>query len=176
VHSGWEHGRTVIDVCSMTDQPSIDTWTSRDLPVLKQVCAVLDVEERLSTRDIDPSSIGISSDDLLRALRALDGEYLVINWYQRHRALMDPSDPILRNEGTIIAITAAARREVGMWPTAERVTERLLATLDEQIENSGDDPDRRSKLIKIRDAIGGTARDLFVDIVGSAVSKAITGS
>jgi hypothetical protein len=160
----------------MTDQTSVDTWKSRDLPVLKHVCAVLDIEESLSTRDIDPSSIGIGEDDLVRALRALDDEYLVINWYVRHRALMDPSTPIPRNEGTIIAITAAARREVGMWPTAERVTERLLAALDEQIESSSDDPDKRSKLIRIRDAVGGTARDLFVEIVGSAVSKAITGS
>jgi hypothetical protein len=52
----------------------------------------------------------------------------------------------------------------------------LLATLDEQIERSGDDPDKRSKLIKIRDAIGGIGRELLVDIVGSAVSKAMTGS
>jgi LmbE family N-acetylglucosaminyl deacetylase len=162
-------------VCSVTDQPSNDTWTTRELPVLKYVCAVLDIEETLSTRDIDASSIGISKDDLVRALRALDEEYLVIKWYQPH-PLLGPPDIISRNEGTIIAITGAARREVGMWPTAERITERLLATLEEQIESSGDDPDKRSKLIKIRDAILSAGRDLVVDIVGSAASKAITGS
>jgi hypothetical protein len=165
----------VIEVCSVTDQPSNDTWTTRDLPVLKYVCAVLDVEETLHTRDIDPSLIGITKEDLVRALQALDDEYLVIKWYQPHPLLGPPEFPS-RNEGMIFAITGAARREVGMWPTAERITEQLLAALDEQIEQSGDDPDRRSKLIKIRDAVGGAARDLLVDIVGSAVSKAITGS
>jgi hypothetical protein len=76
----------------------------------------------------------------------------------------------------IEGITPTARRVVGMWLTTESVTARLLATLDEQIEDSGGDQDRRSKLIKIRDAIGGTAHDLFVDVVGAVVIKSITGS
>jgi hypothetical protein len=102
--------------------------------------------------------------DVARALRALDGEYLRINWFNSAASI-----------GIIVGITPAARRAVGMWPTAESVAEQLLVTLDEQIEKSGADQDKRRKLIKIRDAIGGTARDLFVDVVGAVVAKSITG-
>jgi hypothetical protein len=158
----------------MTDQPTADTWTSRDLPLLKHICAALDTEEMLLTRDIDPNSIGMSDADVIRGLRALDVEYLEIEWLHPH-PLLNQGDRVPRNRGVIVGITAAARRAVGMWPTAETVTEQLLATLDEQIANTADQ-DKRSKLIKIRDAIGGGARDLFVDIVGSVASKMITGS
>jgi hypothetical protein len=157
----------------MTDRPAIDTWTSRDLPLLRHSCAILDSNERLLARDIDPSSIGMSEDDIVRALRALDGEYLLIKWFHPH-PLLNKGDDVPRNQGVILGITGSARRAVGMWPTAETVTEQLLATLDEQIANTADQ-DKRSKLIKIRDAIGGAARDLFVDIVGSVATKMITG-
>ena len=49
----------------------------------------------------------------------------------------------------------------------------FLASLDEHMEIRR--PDRRTKLIKMRDALGGTARDVFVDVMGAVVSKSLMG-
>ena len=141
-----------------------ETWASRDFPLLKHVAAAIDAEGSVSAQELSGLT-GMSQADVSSALRALDGEYLKINWGNHYAPI-----------GKIVGITPAARRAVGMWPTAESVTEQLLTTLDEQIENSAGDQDKRSKLIKIRDAIGGTARDIFVEVAGSAMSKLIAGT
>jgi hypothetical protein len=141
-----------------------DTWASRDFPLLKHVAAAFDAEGSVSAQGLTELT-GMSQADVSGALRALDGVYLKINWFNRAAGI-----------AVIVDITPAARRAVGMWPTAESITEQLLATLDEQIENSGADQDKRSKLIKMRNAIGGAARDLFIEVTGSVMSKLVTGS
>jgi hypothetical protein len=145
----------------------------RDLPLLKRICTAIeaDPEGRVVTTEL-PSLIAMPEADIAKGVRALEGEYVTVEWRSHHPVFATPDS---RDYGVIVGIHAAARRAVGMWPTAESVTERLLATLDEQIESSADH-DKRNKLIKIRDTIGGTARDLFVDIVGSVVAKTVTGS
>jgi len=96
-----------------------------------------------------PVTTQTSEVDVSRALNALDGEYICVNWGSRH---------VGPGIGVIVGITPAARRAVGMWPAAENVTDRLFAALDEHVENA--DPESRPKLIKIHDALSGTARAL----------------
>ena len=76
-------------------------------------------EGKIGTTEL-PSLIDMPEADIARGVRALDGEYLTIHW----RSVA--ATPI----GEIVGITSAARRLVGMWPSAESVTDRLLATLD----------------------------------------------
>jgi hypothetical protein len=140
-----------------------DTWTNRDFRLLRHVAAEIDAsaDGTVSTRML-PQLTSMTQADVTSALRALDGEYVTINWFMRAVGF-----------GMIQGITPTARRAVGMWPTAESVTEQLLATIDEQIETS--DGDKRSKLIKMRDALGGAARDIFVDVMASVVTRSVVG-
>ena len=113
-----------------------------------------------------PTIAQMSSADVERALKALDGAYIQLD-ARRWHAQVYP-------RVCVVDITPAARRAVGMWPTAESAAINFLASLDEHIETSAD-PDRRTKLIKMRDALGGTARDVFVDVMGAVVSKSLMG-
>lgn len=149
-------------------QPLEDTWTTRDLPVLRAVARALD--ETGSTVKVHtltrlPELQNMDPDTCRRALVALEDEYLLINWSNRH------TGPGL---GVIGRMTPAARRATGLWPSPESVTDRMLTALDEQID-AAQDPERKSKLVKVRDSLLGAGRDLMVDVVGAVVSKSLTG-
>ena len=90
-----------------------DTWYSRDLPVLTSIAEKL---ERGST-PVDTeqliNELGLTRQDLMAALRALDVEYLIVRWPER--IAFRRSDPSTVVEG----ITSRAREAVGLWPSTE---------------------------------------------------------
>ena len=90
-----------------------DTWYSRDLPVLTSIAEKL---ERGST-PVDTeqliNELGLTRQDLMAALRALDVEYLIVRWPER--ITFRRSDPSTVVEG----ITSRAREAVGLWPSTE---------------------------------------------------------
>jgi hypothetical protein len=84
-----------------------ETWYSRDLPVL---IAIAEKLERGST-PVDTeqliNELGLTRQDLMAALRALDVEYLIVRWPER--ITFRRSDPSTVVEG----ITSRAREAVG---------------------------------------------------------------
>ena len=90
-----------------------DTWYSRDLPVLTSIAEKL---ERGST-PVDTEQLidelGLTRQDLMAALRALDVEYLIVRWPER--IAFRRSDPSTVVQG----ITSRAREAVGLWPSTE---------------------------------------------------------
>ena len=90
-----------------------DAWYSRDLPVLTAIAEKL---ERGST-PVDAeqliNELGLTRQDLMAALRALDVEYLIVRWPER--IAFRRSDPSTVVEG----ITSRAREAVGLWPSTE---------------------------------------------------------
>jgi hypothetical protein len=57
--------------------------------------------------------LGLTRQDLLAALRALDVEYLIVKWPERITfRRSDPSTVVER-------ITSRAREAVGLWPSTE---------------------------------------------------------
>jgi hypothetical protein len=122
-----------------------DTWTSRDLPVLK---AVVEIYHTTGKTVISPGEIaakaGFDQETTERAIRALYRQpYLEpghISWSGHTDAVGPP--------------TGEALRVAGQWPTPENMLERLIAAL----EAAGDDETvaepERSKLKQI--ALGVT--------------------
>jgi hypothetical protein len=90
-----------------------DTWYSRDLPVLTSIAEKL---ERGST-PVDTeqliNELGLTRQDVMAALRALDVEYLIVRWPER--ITFRRSDPSTVVDG----ITSRAREAVGLWPSPE---------------------------------------------------------
>jgi hypothetical protein len=96
-------------------------------------------------------------------MTSLQRSHTQMQWHQRREGI-----------GRIRSVTPAARHATGQWPSPESITDRFLQTLDERIEASPDGTER-SRWVKMRDAVGGAGRDLFVDVVGTVISKQVTG-
>ena len=90
-----------------------DTWYSRDLPVLTAIAEKLERGSVPVDTDQLIEELGLTRQDLMAALRALDVEYLIVRWPERitYRR-SEPSTVVER-------ITSRAREAVGLWPSAE---------------------------------------------------------
>ena len=90
-----------------------DTWYSRDLPVLTAIAEKL--ERGIAPVDTEQliDELGLTRQDLTAAVRALDGEYLIVRWPER--ITYRRSDP-----STLVEkITSRAREAVGLWPSTD---------------------------------------------------------
>jgi hypothetical protein len=96
-----------------------DTWYSRDLPVLTAIAEKLERDSTPVDTEQLIDELGLTREDLLAALRALDVEYLIVRWPARITfRRSDPSTVVER-------ITSRAREAVGLWPSTEaRQTQR----------------------------------------------------
>jgi hypothetical protein len=90
-----------------------DTWYSRDLPVLTSIAEKLEGGSTPVDTEQLINELGLTRQDLMAALRALDVEYLIVRWPER--ITFRRSDPSTVVEG----ITSRAREAVGMWPSTE---------------------------------------------------------
>ncbi len=141
-----------------------DTWASRDLPVLDAVVTLLDgpdhfavsVSEIARHTDMDPV-------DVAGALDALEDEYVDVD------RLMSGGDP---GPWEVRHVTAAARRAVGQWPTAESLVARLVDGFATAADHEAD-PERRSLLRRFADMLGGAGRGIAVDVAAKVVERQI---
>jgi hypothetical protein len=72
----------------------------------------------------------------------------------------------------IAQVSAEARRLTGAWPTPEIAADRFEDALARLIEAETND-ERRSKLVKARDAAAGIGRDVLVRLLSHALTGQI---
>lgn len=137
----------------MSDEIS-ETWTTRELPIL-----------RAALRRADAGEIPVDAEDLEREL-GLDGDQLFV----AVTALEDAGYVELIHPGfaDIKYVRERARRELGSWPSADTMLERLVAVL-EQAAADEPEPEKKTRLRAAADVLGGMARDVAV----AAISKQI---
>ncbi|GLP64355.1 hypothetical protein TUSST3_09750 [Streptomyces sp. TUS-ST3] len=139
-----------------------NTWASRDLPVLNAAVKYLDDAAgasfpelrdlaelaQLEVSDVSKAALALESDHLLELGKSSGG---VGTWYVKQ-------------------VSGNARRLVGQWPTAEQfvdeVAQRLQAAADEE-----PDPERRGRLRELASSAGDVARNVFVDVATSVISR-----
>ena len=97
-----------------------------------------------------------------RALEALTGPY--VTDYQR---LATGGIPDL---WSVSKVTAAARRVVGQWPTAESLAERLSEAFAEAAD-AEQDPERKGRLRQIATFLGETGKDLAAEIMAKVIMQ-----
>ena len=90
-----------------------DTWYSRDLPVLTSIAEKLEQGSTPVDTEQLINELGLTRQDVMAALRALDVEYLIVRWPER--ITFRRSDPSTLME----KITSRAREAVGLWPSTE---------------------------------------------------------
>ncbi len=153
---------TVRDSATLCSATVEDTWTDRDLPVLDAVVRLLDQGNFLVTvRDI-AGETGLEPETVDRALEALEGPYVVE--YEQFATGGDPSSWRVRK------VTAAARQAVGQWPTAEGLITRLTEALSDAAEHEPD-PEQKSRLRAIASSLGGSARQIAIDVAARIVER-----
>jgi hypothetical protein len=137
-----------------------DTWTNRDLPVLRTAVEIYDKGERANIRVSDiQRAVGFDKDDIQRALRAL------------HR------EPYFDEEGSsegqtgftfVGAPTGEALRVAGQWPTPESMVERLIAAFEAAANDEDLDEPDRTRAQKIRDGLLSGGSKIAIAALGGA--------
>lgn len=141
-----------------------ETWTNRDLPVLRAIVDVYEETGEPMGPDAIEAATGFDAARVQGALRALDSEEP--RYISELERLMT---------GDIIFIgapTGHARRAVGAWPTAETIADRLVKALGEAADREPD-PERKGWLSKTAAYLGHAGRDLAVEIGATAINRQI---
>lgn len=141
-----------------------DTWADRDFPVLVAVVEGVDATAGVGVRmDAVAERTGLPVAEVVTAARALaDADLIEIRW-------------IMGNAGAgsrINRVSGQARQLTGAWPSAEGYADRLIEAVD-VLERNADSDEERSRLQKLRDALGSAGRDLLVSITASVISGQI---
>jgi hypothetical protein len=142
-----------------------DTWTTRDLPVLR---AVVDINEQdgeylTDANDIERAT-GFDGETVQRALRALSS-------YPSH------FEKVLETSAGIDSVgppTAEARRAAGAWPSPENLLERLIAALQYAAKDETREPEERSKLKQAASVLGSLATQLAINALGGAAGNVLS--
>jgi hypothetical protein len=140
------------------------TWSWRDRPVLSEVVRFLDAETtsglQPEVRDIAPA-VGLSEDDVARALSALDGRFVTLR------------TPMGGHAGWFVSgVTSEARSAVGQWPSAEVMIGELADDLAAAADAEAD-PDRKRGLQQVTAALRGTAQSVVTDVLTRIIERSM---
>lgn len=145
---------------------NVDTWTARDLPVLRVAARFYDEQGPvMGSREFEEAT-GLPREDVIRALRALDGEFVDAGFMRGDNAIY----------GYVVrSVTPSGLRAVGQWPSADVAADRLLEALTSLIDETPAGSPKAGKLRAIRDSLTGIGRDVLVEIAGAAISGRLPG-
>lgn len=140
----------------------IDTWFQRELPVLEAAARLY--EELFPDRTPDGEDIRQETDlperDVQIALFTLAPTYLSLRTsITGELASIHVTD-----------VTDAGRRAVGQWPSAESFVAALAAGIAEAAELEPD-PDQRSKLKKTSKWLGGSVKEIAIQVAATILAK-----
>jgi hypothetical protein len=142
-----------------------DRWATRDLPVLRRIAEVVEVDNADEVRPEGVAAdLGIPQDDALRAMIALHGSGYIEG---------DRANSLVGKYIFATDLTERGRRAVGIWPSSDGV-DALVEAL-QQAAAATDDPDEKGALRKAASAILGVGRDVMTDVIGAVLAKTITG-
>jgi len=141
------------------------TWETVALPILRWVSeheggATVTVGELAESLDVSPNAV-LNELTRLIADDYLDGQLRTYLGVGPEGFRLYPYH-----------LRAAGARAVGMWPSGD-AGDVLLQVL-QAAEASEVDPDRKSRLAKAVEAVGGLARDFVIEL-GVSVAKGVAG-
>jgi hypothetical protein len=150
------------------DSMTEDTWTTRDLPVLRAIVDLFEEEE--DEGGIQPWEIqrrsGFDEATVRKALRMLN-----------RQPYFEDAQVIANGEIWMVgAPTAEALRVVGQWPSPEVLLNRLIAELQRAAEDEGLPDEERTKLRQTAAFLGTAAWQLALNVLGGVGGNMITGT
>jgi hypothetical protein len=150
----------------MTNTPANpDTWSWRDLPVLREAARGVDAEPILGIRLGEVAeATGLNNADVYRASKALQAAGLV----ELREYAGDGSD------NSFEGVSGAARVLVGQWPTEETALDRMIAALEEIAANT-DDSDTRTNAQKFAAWLRTGATTVGLSVATAAITGRLPG-
>lgn len=140
------------------------TWATRELPILRAALQRVDAGNDLPELEEIRQDAGVKDVTQFRvAVRALhDAGYLKVlftgGWTPDSAA------------GNVEQVYERTRRELGSWPAADDVVDRLVAALAAAAEQA-EDPERKSKFRAASEALAGMARDITVSVIAKQIGE-----
>jgi hypothetical protein len=134
-----------------------DTWTNRDLPVLKAAVEIYDGTGHIRPEAI-ASAIEFDAVTVQRGLRALYTEPYFQEGTSAHGGQMI----------FVGAPTSDAYRVAGAWPTPENLLERLVAALEAASESDDISEPERSKAKQAALWLGSALSQIAISALGGA--------
>jgi hypothetical protein len=146
-----------------------DTWTSRDLPVLKAVVQLYEDTGRtlIPVADIQ-QAVGFDKDTTRRAIQALYTER-TDPFFEESRGTWQGG--VLR----VGAPTGRALRVAGQWPTAESMVDRLIAAFQDAADDDDLDEPERTRAKKVLDGLLSGGSKIAIAALGSAGGHFLSG-
>jgi hypothetical protein len=142
------------------DDPLPETWTTRELPLLRSALRHIDAGEYYVDVKTVQAEAQLSDAQLRGGLIALEGAnppFLTVQWLAR-----------TQSEGHIKDISERTRRLLHTWPTADDVLARLIDALEDRADHEAD-PAQGSKFRDAARFIGGTARNVLVAVLSQRI-------
>lgn len=141
-----------------------DTWSSRDLPVLRALVQIYENTGRTMIRASDiENATGFDKDTTQRALRALSRE----PYFEEAKGSWG---------GGILFVgapTGDALRLAGQWPTPENQLERLIAAFEDVAADETREEPERSKAKQAALWLGSALSQVAIGALGGAGGHAL---
>jgi len=128
-----------------------ETWTTRELPILRAALSRIDGGDEYADLDELRVELGLTAGEVFAAVGAFANAsppYLDVELRNG-----------VRSPGRIDSVYERARRELGTWPTAENVVAELAAALRVAADEAYE-PEEKGRLGAAADALTGFATSL----------------
>lgn len=154
------------DVRPLGDTPNVtvDTWSARDLPVLKAVVELYEETGRGPRVTAVQERTGFDRGTVQRALRALYTE----PYFSKSSGSW--------SVGMIVVGTPTgdALRAVGQWPSPEAQLDRLIAAIESAADDESREDDERGRFRQLAASLRGAAYQIAIGALGGAGGNLMT--
>ncbi len=145
----------------MTNSHDMDTWTTRDLPVLRAIVQLVDEDDSGQVRFSQiVERAGMDEATVTKALRALEHE---------QPPLFKANGSLANRFMRISHVTGEARRKVGAWPSPEQLADKLIEALNSAADQT-EDEEKRGWLRKSAAWLSEAGRDVLVEVAKSQIT------
>ncbi|WP_043456605.1 hypothetical protein [Gordonia polyisoprenivorans] len=141
-----------------------DTWTNRDLPVLRAAVRLYDEYDLPPSAEQIEAECGLDDDTVQRALKALYREPFFEKGIVGGGEIRFVGKP-----------TGEAQRVAGMWPSPTTQLERLIAALQAVADDDSRPDEERSRFRQVALLLGGAASQIAIGALGGAGGNLLSG-
>lgn len=145
----------------MSDGTFPETWTTRELPILRAAMRRLEDGDPFPDLEAIRQQVGLELGQMRLAVDALSGAqppYFKVKLYN--------TGPRVAH-GHVTSISERARRELGTWPTSANVVDELVQAMERAAVV---EPEQRSRFLVIAAGLRGFARDVAVGVVATKLN------
>lgn len=142
-----------------------DTWSARDLPVLRAAVDLFEENGRGPRATTIAARTGLDEDSVQRALRVLYTEPFF------EKGVESSGNKVIM----VGRPTSAALRVVGQWPSPESQLERLVAAFEAVAADDSRPEDERSRAKKVGLWLTGAFSQVAINALGGAGGNIIAG-